>query len=351
MIQDRPASLAANPHYTALPDGLVSVDVRPLPAILRLDLDTLSGIQPITAAMAEAAGGDLRDDPSAGEIELYTARETAFQLIFVVFNLFALKAVEDRVVGRPYAISLVPASKRGAVQTVPIDWVKNMRLEPSPFDGKAYLDFDPFAGDRGMFGDAAMFREQGGLNGKYPDEIGFVAGGYLLAPVSQDDPPLLPGAGLKGEKANARYAKFRAKSFYRSFETDQPRRIWGLDSPIELFMAQGLADRGLYPEMQTLFLGDGSAFPSYYHMLDDPALRTRLDAFTTADFYFPDQRLVVFCDSTRFHSRKAQRDKDAKITAQLESFGYRVLRIQGATIVDDLPAALDQVATALAQTR
>ncbi len=177
MIQDRPASLAANPHYTALPDGVVSVDVRPLPEILRLDLDTLSGIQPITTAMAKAAGGELRDDPSAGEIELHRERETAFQLIFMVFNLFALQVAEDRVVGRPYAISLVPASKRGAVQTVPIDWVENMRLEPSPFDGKTYLNFDPFAGDRGMFGDAVSFRENGGFNNKYPDEIGFVAGG------------------------------------------------------------------------------------------------------------------------------------------------------------------------------
>jgi|GEM_PF-4099220 len=47
--------------------------------------------------MVEAAGGELRDDPSAGEIELYAARETPFQLIFVVFNLFALQVVEDRV--------------------------------------------------------------------------------------------------------------------------------------------------------------------------------------------------------------------------------------------------------------
>jgi len=347
VIENRPASLAANALYTALPEGVVSVDVSALPEILRLDLDTLSGVQPITESMAKAAGGELRDDPSPGEIALHRENGTAFQLVLVAFNLFALQVVEDRIIGRPYAISLVPASKRGEVQTVTIDWIEKMRLEASPFEGTAYVGFDPFTGDRGLFGDAASFMESGGFKDRHPDEIGFVSGGYLLAPVSEEDPPLLPGAGLKGEKANARYAKFRAKSFYRPFKDDRPRRIWGLDSPIELFVTQGLADRGLFPEMRTLFLGDGSAFPSYYHMLDDPALRTRLDAFTTADFYFPDQRLAVFCDSTQYHSRKAQREKDAKITARLESLGYRVLRIQGSTIVDDLPAALDQIVAAL----
>lgn len=347
MIENRPASLAANPLYGAMPEGLVSVDTTSLPEILRLDLDTLSGIQPITATMARAARGELRDDPSAGEIEVYREQGTTFQLVFIVFNLFDLRTSGDHTVGRPYAISLVPASKRGAVTTVPIDWIKNMRLEPSPFEGKAYLDFDPFTGERGMFGEAGFLRDSGFMAGRHPDEVGLVSGGYLLAPISENDPPLLPSAGLDGEKANARYAKFRAKSFYRPFETDKPRRIWGLDSPIELFMAQGLADRGLYPEMQTLFLGDGSAFPSYYQMLDDPALRTRLDAFTTADFYFPDRCLAVFCDSTKFHSRKVQREKDAKITARLEAFGYRVLRIQGAEIVGDLPTAIDRVIAAL----
>lgn len=347
MIRDRPASLAGNPHYTALPEGEIVVDLSSLPEILRLDLDSLSGIQPITRSMVEAAGGLFRDDPSPGEIALHLERGTAFQMVFVVFNLCGWKEADGRMVGRPYAISLVPATKRGAVQTVPIGWIKNINLEPSPFGGKAYLDFDPFTGERGLFGEAAMFRESGAFTGKHPDELGFVSGGFLLAPVSDDDPPLLPDAGLKSERANARYARFRAKTFFRPFRDDRPRRIWGLDSPIELFLAQGLADQGLFPASQTLFLGDGDTFPSYYHMLDDPALRTRLDAITTADFYFPDQRLAVFCDSGQHHSRKKKREKDAEITRRLESQGYRVLRVQGPLIVRDLPAAVQQVLAAL----
>ena len=347
MIRDRPISLADMPYYAALPKGPLRIDLSSLPEILKLDLANLSGIQPITAAMAGAAGGDLRDDPSPGEIDLYRERGTAFQVVFVVYNLFDFRDVDGEIVGRPYAISLVPAARRAGVQTVPIDWIANMRMEPSPFEGKAYLDFDPFTGERGRFGDGTMLRNTGAFRGKYPDEIGFVSGGYMLGPVYDDDPPLLPDAGLEGERANARYAKFRAKSFYRPFETERPRRIWGLDSPIELFLAQGLANIGLFPESQTLFLRDGDTFASYYHMLDDAALRTRLNAVTTADFYFPEQRLAVFCDSGQFHRRRPQREKDAAITAALEAFGYRVLRIDGPQIVQDLPAAVRRVSEAL----
>lgn len=347
MIRDRPSTLANAPYYSALPEGPLRIDLSSLPQILKLDLATLSGIQPITAAMAGAAGGELRDDPSAGEIDLYRERGTAFQLVFIVYNLFDFRDVDGEIVGRPYAISLVPATRRAEVQTVPIDWIANMQMEPSPFEGKAYVDFDPFTGERGMFGDGTMLRGTGAFRGKYPDEIGFVSGGYMLAPVCEDDAPLLPNAGLNSERANTRYAKFRAKSFYRPFETERPRRIWGLDSPIELFLAQGLANIGLYPESQILFLRDGDTFASYYHMLDDPTLRTRLNAVTTADFYFPEHRLAVFCDSGQFHRRRPQRDRDAAITAALESFGYRVLRIDGPQIVHDLPAAVRRVCEAL----
>lgn len=101
MIENRPASLAANPLYGAMPEGLVSVDTTSLPEILRLDLDNLSGIQPITATMARAARDELRDDPSPGEIELYREQETAFQLVFIVFNRLGLRlgSEEDPAVG------------------------------------------------------------------------------------------------------------------------------------------------------------------------------------------------------------------------------------------------------------
>lgn len=343
MIRDRPPSLAENPFYARAPRVDITADLGGLPDLLRLDLVSLSGVQPITKAIAEAAGGNLRDNLSPGEVALHRQRDARFQLIFIVLNLFDLKEVDGKVTGRPYAISLVPATKRGAVTEVGVDWIEKMNLEPSPFHGQAYLDFDPFTGDRGLFGSAVMFRDGGALDRLHPDEIGFVTDGFLLAPIMDGDEPLLPDAKLTGERANARYAKHRAKTYFKPFQDDRPRRVWGLESPIELFLAQGLADRGLYPDFQALFLRDGATFPSYYHMLDDPALRTRLDAITSADLYFPEHKLAVFCDSTLHHRSLRAREKDANITKRLSELGIEVLRLPGRTIVGELPAAVDAV--------
>jgi hypothetical protein len=233
LIRDRPPSLAENPFYACTPRVDITADLSGLPDLLRLDLVSLSGIQPITKAIAVAAGGDLRDSPSPGEVALHRQRDARFQLIFIVLNLFDLKEVDGKVTGRPYAISLVPATKRGAVTEVGVDWIEKMNLEPSPFHGQAYLDFDPFAGDRGLFGSAVMFRDGGALDRLHPDEIGFVTDGFLLAPIMDGDEPLLPDAKLTGERANARYAKHRAKTYFKPFQDDRPRRVWGLESPIE----------------------------------------------------------------------------------------------------------------------
>lgn len=348
MIRDRPPLLLQNPLYRALPDADLSADVAALPKLLQLDLDTLSGVQPVTRDTAAAADGNLRDNLSPGEAELHRIRDARFQLIFIVLSLYALKARGDGgYVGRPYAISLIPASKRGAVSDTEVAWVEKMDLEASPFAGQAYLNFNPFSGERGMFGPAASFRQHGAIARVHPDEFGFVTGGYLLAPIADGDEPLLPDAGLKGEQANARYAKYRAKTYFKRFATPRTRRVWGLDSPIELFLAQGLAEHDLFPDFQTLFLPDGSVFPSYYHMLDDPQLRTRLDAITTADLYFPKQRLAVFCDGRSFHRGGRGRAKDDSITRKLSDLGVRVLRIPGSTINRNLPSAVDEVIASL----
>jgi very-short-patch-repair endonuclease len=348
MILNRPPLLSKIPHYSALPTADIAVDFSALPPLLKLDLDTLSGVQPITRATAEAAGGTLRDNVSHGEATLHRRRAARFQLVLLVLNVFALKEQPDgTLVGRPYAISLLPASKRGAAQEVGLEWVEKFSLEPSPFTGKGYLGFDPFSGERGLFGDIALLRSFGGTSKVHPDEFGFVTGGYLLTSLIEGDDPLLPDAGMLSKEANARYVKHRARKYFKRFTSDRPRRVWGLESPIELFLAQGLAGLGLYPEFQTLFLSDGAVFPSYYHMLDDPQMRRQLDAITAADLYFPDQKLAVFCDSTRFHRGRQHQSKDDAITRKLTGFGINVLRIPGSTIVGDLSSAVARVLTAL----
>jgi hypothetical protein len=71
MIENRPAFLLADPAYRTLPKLPLKVDWASIPELLRVAMLDLSGIQPITKAMAEAAGGKMWDKPSEGEIELF----------------------------------------------------------------------------------------------------------------------------------------------------------------------------------------------------------------------------------------------------------------------------------------
>jgi hypothetical protein len=68
-----------------------------------------------------------------------------------------------------------------------------------------------------------LFREGGALDRPHPDEIGFVTDGFLFAPIVDGDEPPLPDTKLAGERANARYAKYRAKTNFKPFRDGRPR--------------------------------------------------------------------------------------------------------------------------------
>lgn len=71
MIENRPASLLADATYGILPKLPLAIDWSSVPELIRVATLDLGGIQPVTKAMAEAAGGTLHDKPSEGEIELF----------------------------------------------------------------------------------------------------------------------------------------------------------------------------------------------------------------------------------------------------------------------------------------
>jgi len=48
-----------------------------------------------------------------------------------------------------------------------------------------------------------------------------------------------------------KFNKYRIKRYYKPFTDVKPRKIWGCDSPIELFLIQALAKNILYPVIQT----------------------------------------------------------------------------------------------------
>jgi hypothetical protein len=86
MIENRPASLLADAAYGILPKLPLALDWSSVPELIRVATLDLGGIQPVTKAMAEAAGGTLHDKPSEGEIELFRKRGTNFQVVSLVLS-------------------------------------------------------------------------------------------------------------------------------------------------------------------------------------------------------------------------------------------------------------------------
>ncbi|MER8957184.1 hypothetical protein NKH98_31935 [Mesorhizobium sp. M0833] len=74
--------------------------------------------------MFKAAGGILRDSPSKGEIAMFRAAGTQFQMISMVASIAHLSDGPPHAV--PYALTLLPASKRGKVDPCSIDYIANM---------------------------------------------------------------------------------------------------------------------------------------------------------------------------------------------------------------------------------
>lgn len=78
-------------------------------------------------------------------------------------------------------------------------------------------------------------------------------------------------------------------------------------------------------------------------MWENSRSRKRLNAITDADFYFPDKKLAVFCDSKEHHSSKESTDKDSNIDKSLAEIGIFSIRILGKEIVADPIACATRV--------
>jgi hypothetical protein len=134
----------------------------------------------------------------------------------------------------------------------------------------------------------------------------------------------------------------RGKLLFTPFKKVEARRVWGAQTPIELFLLQALAKENLFPESQMLIMEDGATFPALYHLWQDVEFRHSSGLVTEADLYFPKDRLAVFCDGSH-HARPKQKAKDAAINAKLEAVGIRAVRIPGTEIKFELPKAVARV--------
>lgn len=347
MIANRPASLLADPAYGILPKLPFALDWSSVPELIRVATLDLGGIQPVTKAMAEAAGGTLHDKPSDGEVELFRKRGTTFQLVSIVLSCLPAGEVDGVLQVRPFAMTLIPASKRDKVQESTIDLIAKLDVGRWLATEPMYAGYDPFTGGWSLSGNLPGYMD--GERRGYLDEMGLVVDQFFLATEQPgDDEILTMDIKMPSEQMKVRYEKHRRKLFFAPFKQVEARRVWGAETPIELFAIQALAKEKLFPACQMLIMSDGTTFPSWYHLWNDVEFRHTDGLVTEADLFFSDERVAVFCDGGH-HARAKQKAKDAVITEKLTALGVRSVRIPGDEIRDDLPKAVARVKEVLCQ--
>lgn len=344
MIKNRPKSLLDEPAYRTLPKPPLAVDWTSVPELIRASMLDLGGIQPITKAMAEAAGGGIHDKPSEGEVELFRNRGTKFQLVSVVLSVVPAGEKAGVLQVRPFAVTLIPGSKRGEVSHQNIEFVAKIEMSKWLETQPAYAGYDPFAGQWSLFGNLPGYLD--GKRETFLDEFGIVVNQFFLATATAPDEILTTGTRMPSDAMKARYEKHRNKLLFTPFKKVEARRVWGAETPIELFLIQALAKENLFPESQMLIMEDGATFPSWYHLWSDVEFRHSYALVTEADLYFPDKRVAVFCDGGH-HARGKQKAKDAAISAKLQAVGIRPVRIPSTEINLDLQKAVARVREAL----
>jgi hypothetical protein len=353
IINNRPSLLEKSiKFYKDFPvDYDLGIEHSLLPPLLNLDLHTLNGILPLTKSKFEylEKKGNVDEDgnavifgnPSPEEYEYYESiGATEFQAIQIVMNFHTFKeSGEKSIVGLPYSISLVPMETNKEIDTWNISSLKQKDLNKICTEGGyVYSDFNPFEGwYDGFVSPYNIFSKI--KNKCYTDCIGFVWGMYFLSPIFDKKEVQLVENSQYSRQLNAKYRKYKSELYFKQFKDIKPRRIWGCDSPIELFVLQGLSLRSLYPEVQMSLYKNGEIFPNYYKMQENPIWLGQEQLITSADFFFLDKKIAVFCDGKEFHNE----GKDTVINQKLNDIGITTLRFSGNQINENLAMVLDEI--------
>ena len=330
MINNRPKHLEADPTYSTLPPLPIAVDFSPIPDLIR---ETLAGLRGLQSAFLD--GYQATEDENG-----------SCQMISLIASIVGKGYHDEKFLGVPFALTLLPASKRGNVSHTSPQFCEQLDLERYLQTSPSYMDFDPFSGTRGLYGSLGLFLSEKPQKG-YLDEVGLVVDQYFLQIGGKDDSGRDELEDITNERLRQKYSRYRDKLLLSPFKKVETRRIWGAESPIELFLIQELARRGLFPQLQMLIFDDGKAFPSWYHLWRDLEFRHSPGLVTEADLFFPELQGAVFCDSSRYHSRPKQREKDERISARLRELGFTPVRVPGKQIVEDVKSAGDLVCKAL----
>ena len=343
MIVNRPSLLEEIPYYKRLPKLPFAPDFSVLPEVLNFDIVALDGLEPITVQVAQMHPSGIPLQPSQELLDYYAKQDIKFQMVFVVANFYDLRCVDSIIYGRPYSVSLMPASKRGKVQELSPAFFKNFSIEKALEMEPVYLDFNPFKGQYDLFGSFnSFFNSQDKLE-TYTDSIGFVIGLYFLANKHNKRDIALTDIISADNRTRRKYRDYRIKRYYTPFSKPEPRRIWGADSPIELFLIHALAHNGIFPKIQTSIFKDSSVYANFYDMVSSFNVKEEHHLITAADLYFDHEKLAIFCDSRQYHSSSEAKSKDENISAKLAELGITALRIQGVDIVHNLSGCVEQI--------
>jgi hypothetical protein len=342
MIKNRPKQLEDIPYYKHLPRAPFRYDPSALPLVLNFDIYDTCGLLPITTEVSNHYGEYLTVQPPEEVVNYYYDKNINVQMVSIVANFYDLQLDNGTIVGKPYCISLVPATKRGKLDPRSVKLVQGLKLEEMENFGGIYLGFNPFDGGYGLFGSYSTLMGENGIN-SYTDSIGFVVNAYFLADQYEKDQVMLPNIVNAPLFIQEKYTKYRINHYFKQFKNTKPRKIWGADSPIELFLIQALAARSLYPQIQTLIFESGDVFPSFYEMIEEQNLTKETALITEVDLYFPDKKIAIFCDSTQHHRSNKARKKDERITNKLQEIGIRSIRVKGSNIVKNLNRTVNEI--------
>lgn len=353
MIENRPAYLEKNiKYYKGFPRNKnMDINHLDLPPLLNLDLHTLNGILPLTKSRFDFIGKNgnvdgqestvIEVNPSEVEYKYYEEKGIKeFQAVQLVFNCFLYEDQSDgSIIGQPYSFSLHPMTKNNKIDTWNIELLKNFDLRKLCQEGGyVYSDFNPFAGwYDGFVSHYSVFQE---IEHKgYTDCVGLMWGMYFLAPEFDKKEVVMMEHKDYSAQLNAKYRKYKTSLYYKPFENTNPRRIWGCDSPIELFLLQAMYLEGLRPEIQMCVYRDGTIIPNYYQMQESGIWIGQDKLITAADFYFPNEKLAIFCDGSEFHDIV----KDQVITEKLKGFGIDSLRFSGKEISENIESVISRI--------
>lgn len=348
MILNRPKILEDNlKYYKNFPKQKdLEIDFRNIPPILNLDFNALNGILPITNSRLKFITDSghppiLTVNPSEIEYEYYKSiGVNEFQAISIVFNFFALEDnPEGSLKGLPYNISLLPMTNKGKIDTWRIELLEQMDVEQLSQEGNlVFTEFNPFQSwKQGMGMDYQIFSNLD--YNDYIDTVGFNWGMYFLSPIFDKREIKVLENSTSSKEINAKYRKYKTNLFFKNFSNTEPRRIFGCDSPIELFLLQGMYLKKLTPIIQTNIFKSGDVIANYFEMQDSGIWLGQEQLITQADFYFPDKKLAIFCDGKEFHDL----NKDKKINEALNKLDINILRFTGKDITENLENVLETI--------